>query len=73
MGKLVNETCEEYKVAVRNIRRDSNDMVKELKKEGDVSEDEAFKAQEEIQKITDQHIEKIDEIYQEKEKEILEF
>ncbi|MFP4348884.1 MAG: ribosome recycling factor [Thermodesulfobacteriota bacterium] len=71
--KLVNKTCEEYKVAVRNIRRDSNDMVKELKKEGDVSEDEAFKAQEEIQKITDQHIEKIDEIYQEKEKEILEF
>ncbi len=71
--KLVNKTCEEYKVAVRNIRRDSNDMVKELKKEGEVSEDEAFKAQDEIQKITDQHIEKIDQIYQEKEKEILEF
>jgi ribosome recycling factor len=71
--KRVNKTCEEYKVAVRNIRRDSNDMVKELKKEGEVSEDEAFKAQDEIQKITDQHIEKIDAIYQEKEKEILEF
>jgi len=71
--KLVNKTCEEYKVAVRNIRRDSNDMVKELKKEGEVSEDEAFKAQDEIQKITDAHIEKIDAIYQEKEKEILEF
>jgi len=71
--KRVNKTCEEYKVAVRNIRRDSNDMVKELKKEGEVSEDEAFKAQDEIQKITDAHIEKIDAIYQEKEKEILEF
>jgi len=70
---VVNKTCEEYKVAVRNIRRDSNDMVKELKKEGEVSEDEAFKAQDEIQKITDAHIEKIDAIYQEKEKEILEF
>lgn len=71
--KLVNKTCEEFKVAIRNIRRDSNDMVKELKKESEVSEDEAFKAQDEIQKITDAHIEKVDEIYQEKEKEILEF
>ena len=71
--KLVNKICEEHKVAVRNIRRDSNDMVKEFKKEGEVSEDEAFKAQDEIQKITDTHIEKIDGIYQEKEKEILEF
>ncbi len=71
--KLVNKTCEEYKVAVRNIRRDANDMLKELKKEGDISEDEAFKAQDQVQKITDDHIKKIDEVYQEKEKEILEF
>ncbi len=71
--KLVNKTCEEYKVAVRNIRRDANDMLKELKKEGDISEDDAFKAQDQVQKITDDHIKKIDEVYQEKEKEILEF
>jgi ribosome recycling factor len=71
--KLVNKTCEEYKVAVRNIRRDSNDFFKEMKKEGDISEDEAFKAQEEIQKITDDYIKKIDALYKEKEKEILEF
>jgi len=71
--KLVNKTCEEYKVAIRNIRRDANDFFKEMKKEGEVSEDEAFKAQEEIQKITDQYVKKIDDLYGEKEKEILEF
>ena len=71
--KVVNKTCEEYKVAVRNIRRDANDFFKEMKKEGDISEDDAFKAQEEIQKITDDYINKIDDLYKEKEKEILEF
>lgn len=71
--KVVNKTCEEYKVAIRNIRRDANDFFKEMKKEGDISEDDAFKAQEEIQKITDDYISKIDDLYKEKEKEILEF
>jgi ribosome recycling factor len=71
--KVVHKICEEYKVSVRNIRRDSNEMVKELKKDGEVSEDEAFKSQEKIQKITDDHIKLVDECYKEKEKEILEF
>jgi ribosome recycling factor len=71
--KVVNKICEEYKVAVRNIRRDANEMVKELKKEGEISEDEAFKAQDEIQKITDEYVGKVDEVYAAKEKEILEF
>lgn len=71
--KLVNKTCEEYKVAIRNIRRDSNDLLKGLKKDGDISEDQAFKAQDQVQKITDEHIGFIDDIYKEKEKEILEF
>jgi len=71
--KLVHKTCEEYKVAVRNIRRDSNDLIKSFKKDGDISEDEAFKAQDSIQRMTDGHIEKIDVISKEKEKEILEF
>jgi ribosome recycling factor len=48
-------------------------LVKSLKKDGDISEDEAFRSQDEIQKITDRYIERIDEAYQEKEKEILEF
>jgi ribosome recycling factor len=44
-----------------------------MKKEGEISEDEAYKAQDEVQKITDEYIKLIDECYQEKEKEILEF
>lgn len=71
--RLVNKTCEDYKVAVRNIRRDANDLLKGFKKDGDISEDEAFKAQDEIQRITDESIERIDVIQKEKEKEILEF
>ena len=71
--KVVHKMCEDHKVATRNIRRDSNDLLKSLKKDGDISEDDAFKAQDEVQKITDDFIQKIDDIYKEKEKEILEF
>lgn len=71
--KVVNKMAEEYKIGVRNLRRDANEMIKDLKKDGDISEDEAFKAQEEIQKITDEHIQLIDEQAKTKEKEILEF
>jgi ribosome recycling factor len=71
--KLVHKTCEDYKVSVRNTRRDANDLVKSLKKDGDISEDDAFKAQDQIQKITDEFIAGIDECYKEKETEILEF
>jgi ribosome recycling factor len=71
--KVVNKTCEEYKVAVRNVRRDGNELIKGLKKDGGIAEDEAFKAQEHVQKITDEYIKKIDDIYKNKEKEILEF
>lgn len=70
--RQVSRTCEEYRVAVRSVRRDANEMLKELKKEGEASEDDAFKAQDQIQKITDEHIKQIDEIYKEKEKEVLE-
>ena len=71
--KLVHKTCEEHKVAVRNIRRDANELIKGFKKDSDISEDDAFKAQDRIQKITDTHIEQIEGVYKEKEKEILEF
>ncbi len=71
--KMVANLCEDYKIGIRNIRRDSNDILKSLKKDGDISEDDAFKAQEQVQKITDEFIEKIDKVYKEKEKEILEF
>lgn len=71
--KVVHKICEEHKVGVRNIRRDANELLKGFKKEGDISEDQAFKAQDQVQKITDEYIEKIDDIYKQKEKEIIEF
>jgi ribosome recycling factor len=71
--KVVHKICEEYKVSVRSIRRDANEMVKELKKDSEISEDDAFASQDKIQKITDEHIRLVDESYKEKEKEILEF
>lgn len=70
--KQVNKMCEDYRVAIRNVRRDANDMLKQLKKDGDASEDEVFKAQEDVQKLTDEHIKMVDDIYKEKEKEVLE-
>lgn len=71
--KVVSKMCEEHKIATRNIRRDANDLLKGFKKDGDIAEDDAFKAQDQVQKITDDFIAKIDDIYKEKEKEILEF
>jgi len=70
--KVVKKKAEESKVAVRNIRRDINEKIKDLKKDKKVSEDEQFRAQDEIQKITDDFVKKIDAVYGSKEKEILE-
>lgn len=71
--KLVNKMCEDKKVALRNIRRDANEMLKILKKDGDISEDDSFKAQDKVQKITDEHVGIVDDTFKNKEKEILEF
>jgi len=71
--KVVSKICEDYKVSVRNIRRDSNELLKSMKKDGEISEDDAFKSQDEVQKITDEQVKLIDECFKEKEKEILEF
>ena len=71
--KVINKKSEEHKVGVRNIRRDSNDLLKGLRKDGEISEDDAFRAQDQVQKITDEYIKLIDDICKEKEKEILEF
>ena len=71
--KVVHKISEEYKVSVRNLRRDANELIKDIKKDGKISEDDAFKSQEKIQKITDEHINLVDACYKEKEKEILEF
>ena len=71
--KVINKMSEDHKIAVRNIRRDSNELLKGLKKDGDISEDDAFKAQDQVQKITDEYIKLIDDVNKDKEKEILEF
>ncbi len=71
--KVVKKIGEEYKIAIRNIRRDSNEEVKEMEKEKLVSEDESKRALKEIQKITDEFIKKVDELLEAKEKEIMEF
>lgn len=70
--KVVKKMAEECKVKQRNIRRDANEQLKELKKDNQISEDELYQFQEEVQKLTDRYIAKADEILMAKEKEIME-
>lgn len=70
--KVVKRMEEECKVAMRNIRRDANEGLKGAKKDKEISEDEQFKYQEEVQKIMDRSIERAEEVARAKEKEILE-
>ncbi|MGH0940761.1 ribosome recycling factor [Bacillus mycoides] len=70
--KVVKKYAEEAKVAVRNVRRDSNDDLKKLEKTGDITEDDLRGYTEDIQKETDKYIAKVDEIAKNKEKEIME-
>ncbi len=70
--KQVKKIGEEFKVAIRNVRRDGNDLFKKQKKDKDISEDDMFRLQEEAQKATDDFIKLIDEITAGKEKEVME-
>lgn len=70
--KQVKRISEEFKVAVRNVRREANDMLKIMKKDKEISEDDMFRLQDEAQKETDAFIKRIDEIAAGKEKEIME-
>ena len=72
MSKLVRGEGEQGKVAVRNIRRDANHHLKELLKSKELAEDEEKRALEDMQKLTDKYVAEIDEIVEEKEKEIME-
>jgi len=73
LAKMAKKTAEDSKVAIRNQRREANELLKDLKKESEISEDEMYKYQDKVQKITDEFIEKIDAIEKDKETEILEF
>jgi ribosome recycling factor len=72
LGKVVHNEGENAKIAIRNIRRDSNHHIKELLKEKEISEDEDRKTEKEIQDVTNLAVSKVDEIVAEKEKELLE-
>ncbi len=69
--KTVSRYGEEAKVALRNIRRDANDRTKKLQKDGEITEDELKRYEEDIQKLTDGHTKMVDDVLREKEKEIL--
>ena len=70
--KVVKKRAEEAKIAVRNIRRDINEALKKLEKDEHLSEDDVKRSLDEIQKLTDVYIKKIDEVLEHKEKEIME-
>ena len=70
LGKLVNKVAEEGRVNIRTLRRDANETVKKLKGEKQISEDESFKSQDYIQKLTDRYIEQINALVKTKEQEL---
>jgi ribosome recycling factor len=70
--KLVHKRVEEARIAIRNVRRDTNDHVRKLKKDKDISEDEERRAEEQLQKLTDRTIRDAESIGQNKEAEMLE-
>lgn len=73
LAKLVKKMAEDGRISLRTIRREANETVKKLEDDKAIPEDERFKTQDAIQKITDKYIAKIEEILKEKEKELIEF
>lgn len=71
LTKIAKKYAEETRVAIRNVRRDGNDSLKKMEKDGEISKDDHKKREEEIQKLTDQMVKKVDEVLAAKEKEIL--
>ena len=72
LKKVVKEMAEKSRVSLRTIRRDANDRIKKMQGEKTASEDEAFKAQDEIQKLTDRFIKEIDTLLEDKSKALVE-
>lgn len=71
LSKMVHGEGEDSKVAIRNIRRDANQQVKELLKEKAITEDEERRSEDDIQKLTDQAIKDVDEVVKAKEQELM--
>lgn len=72
LDKVVKHMAEEGRVAIRNIRREANEQIKKLQKEGEITEDEMFGAEKKVQDKTDEYIKEIDRLLAKKEKEIME-
>lgn len=70
--KVVKKEAEDHKIAVRNIRRDLNDEIKQLEKDGEITEDESRRYLNDVQELTDKYIDEIDRLAEAKEKEIME-
>lgn len=71
MVKLLSKYSEQSKIALRNIRREGMDIVKKMEKDSEISKDDANRGNEQVQKITDEHTAKIDQLLSEREKEIM--
>ena len=71
LAKLAHQYAEKAKIAIRNVRRDANEALKEDEKKKDISEDERKKLEDEVQKLTDKHVAEVDAATEHKEKEIL--
>ena len=69
--KIASKYAEDTRITIRNIRRDAMDMIKDEEKQKNISKDDSFQFSEKMQKITDSFIEKVDTLFQEKEKDIL--
>lgn len=69
--KLMKKYAEEGRVAIRNIRRESNESLKKMQKDGDISEDDLRKLEKQVQDVTDQAIAKVEKIAVEKEKDVM--
>lgn len=70
--RVVHQKTEDGRIAVRNVRRDAHEMLRDLQREKDISEDEEHRAQEQLQKVTDRFIDEADTVGQEKEQELME-
>jgi len=70
--KLAKKKAEDFKIAIRNVRREANENIKKLEKDKLISEDDSKKGSDKVQQLTNKFIEKIDKMFQVKEKEIME-
>lgn len=70
--KLARSKAEETRIAIRNIRRESNDVLRKMEKDGEISEDEHRRYEDSVQELTDKYIKEVDEVLDKKERDIME-